>query len=51
MVLKFIMWYLERKYSRLNGEPVMFIIGTGKDYPKYMLYTEDEEVRKRMENF
>jgi len=51
MVTKFIFWYLSHRYKKLEGLPVMYIDGTGKDFPKYLLYTEDEKVRKRMENF
>lgn len=51
MCTKFIFWYLSRKYKKLKGLPIMVVEGTGKDFPKYLLYTEDEKVRERMENF
>lgn len=33
------------------GKPILFIKGIGNDYPKYLLYTEDENVYKRMDKF
>lgn len=32
-------------------KPILYIRGTGKEYPRYLLYTEDVDVYKAMENF
>lgn len=32
-------------------QPILYIKGIGKDYPRYLLYTENEKVSKRMEDF
>jgi hypothetical protein len=32
-------------------QPIFYIKGTGKDYPHYLLYTESENVYKRMDDF
>jgi hypothetical protein len=38
-------------YYKKYGKPIMYIKGTGKQYPSYLLYTENEEVYKRMDKF
>lgn len=50
MLLRIVMWWLHREYLRY-GKPIYYIKGEGKDYPKYLLYTEDEHAYKRMEDF
>ena len=45
-----VMWYLRRQYRKF-GKPILYVRGTGKDYPRYILYTEDANVYKRMEDF
>lgn len=50
MRIRLIMWILHRMYKKEN-KPIYFIKGTGKDYPRYLLYTEDVEQYKRMDFF
>ena len=38
-------------YIKHKKPPIIYIRGIGKDYPRYMLYTEDADVYKAMENF
>ena len=33
------------------NEDIFYVRGTGKHYPKYMLYTENPNTYQRMENF
>ena len=47
---RFVMWWLHRRYKK-TGMPIYYIKGTKKDYPKYLIYTEDEAVYKRMDRF
>ena len=44
------MWILHRMYVKVNND-ILYIRGTGVDYPKYMLYTENPNVYRRMEEF
>lgn len=48
MIDRFIMWLCHLRYKRY-GMPIFYIKGTGKDYPKYLVYTEDESVYKKMD--
>ena len=52
---RFIIWYLQRKLNKvrkLNKSNWGYEIkGTGKDYPKYLLYTDNENVRKQLLRF
>lgn len=50
MICRIIIWLLHRKYIKY-GMPIYYIKGTGKAYPIYMLYTEDINVYKRMDEF
>ncbi len=50
MIKRFVMWWLHRQCIKY-GKPILYIKGTGKDYPKYLLYTEDEWVYRRMDIF
>ncbi len=55
MITKFIFWYLSKKYkSEMKKKDIDITIyeikGTGKDYPKYLLYTESERVRQKALN-
>ena len=50
MIARLVFWWLHKQYTKYN-KPIYFIKGNGKDFPKYLLYTEDEHVYKRMENF
>ena len=45
-----ILWLLHIQYRKCK-QPIFFIRGIGKDYPKYVLYTENPNVRERMERF
>ena len=49
---RLVFWLLRRKYRKMyDGYTVLFIRGTEKDYPRFLLYTEDESEYKRMNNF
>lgn len=48
MIDKFIMWLCHLRYKKY-GMPIFYIKGTGKDYPKYLVYTENEFVYNRMD--
>lgn len=50
MLEKLIMWLCHIEYKRF-GQPIFYIKGIEKDYPRHLLYTEDESVYKRMDNF
>lgn len=50
MIERLIMWLCHIKYHKY-GMPIFYIKGHEKDYPKYLLYTEDENVYKRMDKF
>lgn len=43
--------FLCRIYYKKYGEPIFFIKGTGDKYPRYLLYTENKAVYKRMDEF
>jgi hypothetical protein len=51
---KFLLWlvhlYLHYNYKKYR-QPILYIKGTGKDYPRYLLYTEDPAVYRRMDDF
>lgn len=48
MILKLIMFLCHLKYKKYKM-PILYIKGTGKDYPKYLVYTEDENIYKTLE--
>ena len=50
MVIRLLMHILHRYYKRC-GQPIFFVKGTEEHYPRYLLYTEDEDVYKRMDDF
>ena len=50
MLARFVMFIMHLYYKH-EGQPIYYIKGTGKDYPKYLLYTEDEHVYRRMDMF
>jgi hypothetical protein len=50
MIHKLIMWLCHIKYKSYKKD-VFYIKGTDGDYPKYLLYTENENVYKRMDRF
>lgn len=50
MIDRLIMWLCHRKYKKF-GMPILDIKGIGKDYPKHLLYTENENVYQRMDKF
>lgn len=50
MLAKLIM-FLCHLYYKKDKKPIFFIKGTGRDYPKYLLYTENENVWHRMNKF
>lgn len=48
MIDKLIMWLCHMKYKKY-GMPIFYIKGTGQDFPKYLLYTENKIVYKKMD--
>lgn len=48
MISKLIMWLCHIKYKKY-GMPIFYIKGTGEDFPKYLIYTEDKFVYKTMD--
>lgn len=49
MIERFIMWYLHKQYMKY-GMPTYYIRGTDKDFPRYLLYTENEVMYRRFDN-
>lgn len=50
MIDRLIMWLCHLKYKK-HKMPIFYIKGTGKDYPKYLLYTENKFIYNRMDIF
>ena len=50
LMYKTIMWLLHIQYIKCK-EPIFYIKGIDEDYPKYLLYTENEDVYSRMDIF
>ena len=50
LICKIIFRLLHILYIKHN-QPIFYIKGTENDYPKYLLYTEDNNVWYRMDNF
>jgi hypothetical protein len=50
MISKIIMFLLHLEYKRVKND-IYYIKGTEENYPKYLLYTEKENVYKRMDRF
>lgn len=50
MIEKIIMWLCHIQYIKYK-KSIFFIKGTGKDYPKYLLYTENPSTFDRMDRF
>lgn len=48
MIDRFIMWICHMRYKKY-GCPIFYIRGTDRDFPKYLIYTEDENVYKKMD--
>lgn len=48
MIDRLIMWLCHLKYKKY-GKPIFYIKGTGKDYPRYLLFTEDASVYRKMD--
>lgn len=51
MITRFVMWWLSRQRKKYGNKAIFYIRGTGKDYPRYLLFTENESVYNRMEDF
>jgi hypothetical protein len=49
MKVKIIMFLLHMLYKERN-ECLVYIKGTGNEYPRYLIYTEDESFRKYLIN-
>lgn len=50
LVVDLVMKVLHRLYVK-QGSDILTIKGTGKKYPRYMLYSEKPNVYKRMDEF
>lgn len=50
MIFKIIMFLCSIYYKRYN-QSIFYIKGTGKNYPKYLLYTENEKTYHKMDKF
>lgn len=50
MLVRLAMWILHREYKK-HRMPIYYVKGLQKDFPKYLLYTEDENVYYRMDEF
>ena len=50
MFLKFVMWYMHRLHIKYKLR-AFYIKGTGNKYPRCLLYTEDKNMYKRMDEF
>lgn len=50
LATRIVMWWLHRWYLK-NKKPIFYIKGLESDYPKYLLYTEDAELYRRMDEF
>lgn len=54
LVRRLIFWYLKRelkeirKQERNVNSPFVFINGTDKDYPNYLVFTDDEQFRRKL---
>ncbi len=48
MIERLIMWLCHLQYKKY-GMPMFYIRGTENDYPKYLLYTENEDVYSKMD--
>jgi hypothetical protein len=47
---KLVFWWLHRQYKKY-GQPIFYSKGTGKEFSKYLLYTENPDVYRRMDEF
>jgi len=50
MLANIIMFLCSIYYKKYN-KPIAYIRGTVKQYPRYLLYTEDEKIYQRMDKF
>lgn len=50
MITRLIMWLCHIQYNHFKQD-IFYIKGTGKDYPKYLLYTENPITYDRMDRF
>ena len=50
MIIRLIMWLCHIYYKKY-GEDIFCIKGEGKEYPKYLLYTENPTAYKQMDEF
>ena len=50
MLTNIIMFLCHIQYKKYR-KAIFYIRGTGKQYPNYLLYTEDKNVYQRMEDF
>lgn len=48
MITRLVMWWIHRQYLKY-GEPIFYIRGTDRDYPRYLLYTEEPRVYEKFD--
>lgn len=48
IITKLVMWWIHRQYLKY-GETIFYIRGTGRDYPRYLLYTEEPRVYEKFD--
>jgi len=51
IMYRFIMWYMKRELRLLRktqDTPYIYIKGTGKDYPNYLVFTDDKNYRNKL---
>lgn len=48
MLTRIIIFLCRIKYKKYK-KPIFYIRGTDKHYPRYLMYTEVERIRKKME--
>lgn len=49
MITKLVMWWIHWQYLKYR-ETIFYIRGTGRDYPRYLLYTEEPRVYEKFDH-
>lgn len=53
IINQLVLIYMQKNLDTLRKSqdtPYIYIKGTEKDYPKYLMYTDKEEIRAKMHN-
>jgi len=48
MITRLVMWWIHRQYLKY-GETIFYIRGIDRDYPRYLLYTEEPRVYEKFD--